>query len=111
MAEKHNKKNLAEVQPEDQLLDQTLRPAAFKEFVGQEKIKENLKVMIGAAKERKEPLEHILLYGPSGLGKTTLAKIIARKCGSAIKAPSGAALEKAGDIAGLFKDSARGDFD
>jgi len=109
MAEKHNKKNLAEVQPEDQLLDQTLRPAAFKEFVGQEKIKENLKVMIGAAKERKEPLEHILLYGPSGLGKTTLAHIIARECGSGIKVTSGAVLEKAGDIAAILTNLQDGD--
>lgn len=109
MKEKDNRKKLTEAQPEDRLLDQTLRPGTFKEFVGQKKIKENLKVMIGAAKERKEPLEHILLYGPSGLGKTTLAHIIAKECNSGIKVTSGAALEKGGDIAAILTNLQDGD--
>ncbi len=100
--EKDNFKNLIESQPEDQILDQTLRPVTFKEFIGQEKIKENLKVMIGAAKARKEPMEHVLIYGPSGLGKTTLAHIIATEKNSNIRMTSGAALEKAGDIAAIL---------
>lgn len=108
MTEKNEKKNLIEPQPDD-ILDQTLRPRSFKEFVGQKKIKENLKVMIDAAKERKEPLEHILLYGPSGLGKTTLAHIIAKECGTGIKVTSGAALEKAGDIAAILTNLQEGD--
>ena len=93
----------------DQILDQTLRPQVFGEFIGQEKIKENLKVMIGAAKSRKEPLEHILIYGPSGLGKTTLANIISREAGNNIKITSGAALEKAGDIAAILTNLQEGD--
>lgn len=109
MPEKPNSKSLIETFPEDQLLDQTLRPSAFNDFIGQEKVKENLKVMIGAAKERKEPLEHILIYGPSGLGKTTLAHIIAKECASNIKMTSGAALEKAGDIAAILTNLQDGD--
>lgn len=109
MPEKRNPKNRTEPQPEDQLLDQTLRPRTFIEFIGQEKIKENLKIMIGAAKERKEPLEHILIYGPSGLGKTTLAHIISGECQGGIKTTSGAALEKAGDIAAILTNLQDGD--
>ncbi|MEK7579685.1 MAG: Holliday junction branch migration DNA helicase RuvB [Patescibacteria group bacterium] len=107
--QKIEKKNIPLVQPEDQLFDQTLRPGNFKEFVGQEKIKNNLKVMIDASKERREPLEHILIYGPSGLGKTTLAHIIAKERGSGIKITSGAALEKAGDIAAIVTNLQEGD--
>lgn len=89
-------------QPEDLILDQTLRPSSFNEFIGQEKIKENLKIMIDAAKKRGETLEHILIHGPSGLGKTTLAHIIAKEIGGNLKITSGAALEKAGDIAAIL---------
>src|SRR3989344_6985456 len=81
--------------PEDRLLDQALRPRTFDEYIGQSKIKENLKVVIGAAKKRKEPIEHLLLHGPSGLGKTTLAYLIAKELGASIKITSGTALEKA----------------
>jgi Holliday junction DNA helicase RuvB len=83
-------------------LDQTLRPSALTEFVGQEKIVENLKVFISAACQRDEPLDHVLLTGPPGLGKTTLAHIIAHEMGSAIKMTSGPALEKPGDLAGIL---------
>lgn len=96
-------------QPEDLILDQTLRPLRFDEFIGQDKIKENLRIMIGAARVRKEPFEHILLYGPSGLGKTTLAHIIANEAGTNIKFTSGAALEKAGDIAAILTNLQEGD--
>lgn len=109
ISHKNNGKKIIAPQPEDQLLDQTLRPKNFKEFVGQEKIKNNLKIMIGAAKERKETLDHILLYGPSGLGKTTLAHIIAKESGSDIKATSGAAIEKTGDIAAILTNLQDGD--
>ena len=88
--------------PEDQLLDQALRPKTFDEYIGQNRIKENLKVVIGAAKKRKEPIEHLLLHGPSGLGKTTLAYLIAKELGASIKITSGTALEKAGDVGSIL---------
>lgn len=96
-------------QPEDLALDQTLRPLNFNEFVGQEKIKENLRIMIKAAKKRKQTMEHILLHGPSGLGKTTLAHIIAKEMGGNLKISSGAALEKAGDLAAILTNLNPGD--
>ena len=77
---------------DDQLLDQALRPRTFDDYVGQEKIKANLEVIIGAAKKRKEPMEHFLLHGPSGLGKTTLSYLIAKELGASIKITSGTAL-------------------
>lgn len=88
---------------EDELeYDLTLRPSRFEEFVGQGKIKENLKIFIEAAKRRKEALDHVLFYGPPGLGKTTLANIIAREMGANIKASSGPVLERPGDLAGIL---------
>lgn len=80
----------------------TLRPQNLVEYIGQAKIKENLKIFIDAANKRRETLEHILLYGPPGLGKTTLAHIIAREVGVSIKITSGPAIEKAGDLASLL---------
>lgn len=83
-------------------LDRALRPQRFEDFVGQENLKQNLRVYIEAAKERNEALDHVLFYGPPGLGKTTLASIIATEIGSDLKTTSGPALEKPGDLAGLL---------
>lgn len=87
---------------EDKKIEQSLRPKSFTEFTGQSKITDNLKVFIGAAKKRGEGLDHVLLTGPPGLGKTTLAHIIAHELGVKIKITSGPVLEKPGDLAGLL---------
>lgn len=95
---------------DDQVLDLALRPTTFDEYIGQQNVKENLSILIGAAKKRKESLEHILIHGPSGLGKTTLAYLIARESGAGIRITSGAALEKAGDIGSILTGMSDGDF-
>ena len=87
---------------EDVQYENTLRPTSFDEYVGQESIKSNLKVFIAAARERGEPLDHCLLYGPPGLGKTTLANIIASEMGVSIRATSGPVIERAGDLAAIL---------
>ncbi|RJQ14313.1 Holliday junction branch migration DNA helicase RuvB [Candidatus Parcubacteria bacterium] len=97
------------VKNEDVVLDQILRPKSWSEYVGQEKIKQNLKILIEAAKKRSEPIEHVLLYGPAGLGKTTLAHLIARELGSTIKITSGPAIEKVGDLAAILTNLSAGD--
>lgn len=94
---------------DDQVLDLALRPRNFTEYIGQEKVKDNLKIMLGAAKKRNEPIEHLLLHGPSGLGKTTLAYLIAKELGSSIKITSGTALEKAGDVGSILTGLNDGD--
>ncbi|MBR5157166.1 MAG: Holliday junction branch migration DNA helicase RuvB [Clostridia bacterium] len=87
---------------EDNEIEYSLRPKTLSEYIGQEKVKENMKIFIGAAKGRGEPLDHVLLYGPPGLGKTTLAGIIANEMGVNIRITSGPAIEKAGDLAALL---------
>jgi Holliday junction DNA helicase RuvB len=87
-----------------QVFENKLRPSSFEEYVGQVKVKQNLRISIEAAKKRKEPLEHILLHGPAGLGKTTLASIIAKEMGANIKVTSGPALEKQGDLAAIISN-------
>jgi len=97
------------LQNEDKSLDRTLRPHTFEEYFGQEKIKKNLKILLQAAKQRDETIDHLLLYGGSGLGKTTLAHIIARELDSNIKITSGPAIEKIGDLASILTNLEKGD--
>ncbi len=99
--------------PKDQdekILDVALRPTRFDDYIGQEQTKKNLSILVGAARKRKDPLEHILIHGPSGLGKTTLAYIIAKEFGAGIRITSGTALEKAGDIGSILTGLNDGDF-
>lgn len=96
-------------QNEDQKLDLTLRPRSLDEFVGQNTIKESLKIFMQAAKKRREALEHTLLYGAPGLGKTTLAYIIAREMNTNIRVTSGPAIERAGDLAAILTNLESGD--
>ncbi len=94
---------------EERILEQTLRPDTFSSFTGQFKVVENLKVFVGAASQRGEALDHVLLHGPPGLGKTTLAHIIANEMGAGIKITSGPVLDKPGDLAGLLTNLEPGD--
>ncbi len=90
-------------------LDHTLRPSIWDEYVGQENIKANLKILLTAAEERSHPAEHVLFYGPPGLGKTTLAHLIAKETGRQIKITSGPAIEKVGDLASILTNLSPGD--
>lgn len=94
---------------EDNIIDNTIRPESIEEYIGQEEVKENISVFIEAAKLRNEPLDHVLLYGPPGLGKTTLAFIIAHELGSHIKTASGPSIEKSGDLAAILSSLEPGD--
>ena len=94
---------------EDQILTLSLRPGKFSEFTGQNNVVENLKVTLAAAKKRKEPLEHVLLSGPPGLGKTSLAHIIAHEMGTKITSTSGPAIQRAGDLVGVLTNLNEGD--
>lgn len=90
-------------------VENSLRPTAMSDYVGQKKIKDNLDVYIRAAKKRGEPLDHVLLYGPPGLGKTTLSHIIANEMGASLKITSGPAIEKVADLASILTNLNKGD--
>ena len=99
----------ADIITEDDKIEQGLRPSSISEYIGQEKAKKNLKVFIEAAKLRNETLDHVLLYGPPGLGKTTLAGIVAQEMGVNLKITSGPAIEKPGELAAILNNLAEGD--
>ena len=94
---------------EEQRIEVTLRPQYFAEYVGQERLKKNLQLAIAAAKKRGEPIDHVLLYGPPGLGKTTMAAVIANEMGAGLRVTSGPAIEKAGDLASILTNLNDGD--
>lgn len=94
---------------DDKVLDYTLRPRTLLEFVGQKEIKENLGILMGAARQRQESIEHVLLYGNPGLGKTTLAHVIAHEMGTAIRTTSGPTIERVGDLAAILTNLQAGD--
>ncbi|MFP7169614.1 Holliday junction branch migration DNA helicase RuvB [Terribacillus sp. 7520-G] len=98
-----------ELKQEDEVIELSLRPSTLKQYIGQHKAKENLAIFIEAAKMRDEPLDHVLLYGPPGLGKTTMASIIANEMGVQFRATSGPAIEKAGDLAAILSSLEAGD--
>lgn len=93
----------------EQQIEVTLRPQTFDEYVGQERLKRNLRLAIEAAKKRDEPIDHVLLYGPPGLGKTTMAGVIAHEMEAGLRVTSGPAIEKAGDLASILTNLADGD--
>ena len=98
-----------DLSPEDAQIEKTLRPSYLSEYIGQDKVRKNLKIYIDAAKLRKESLDHVLFYGPPGLGKTTLSSIIANEMGVNLKITSGPAIEKPGDMAAILSGLDEGD--
>lgn len=94
---------------EEKIIEVSLRPQSFDEYVGQERLKKNLKLAIAAAKKRGEPIDHVLLYGPPGLGKTTMATVIANEMGVGLRVTAGPAIERAGDLASILTNLQDGD--
>ena len=94
---------------DEQVIEVTLRPQSFDDYVGQERLKKNLKLSIAASKKRGEPIDHVLLYGPPGLGKTTMATVIANEMGANIRVTAGPAIERAGDLASILTNLQDGD--
>jgi Holliday junction DNA helicase RuvB len=94
---------------DEQQIEVTLRPQTFAEYIGQSRLKKNLKLAIDAAKKRSEPIDHVLLYGPPGLGKTTMATVIANEMNTNIRVTAGPAIERAGDLASILTNLADGD--
>lgn len=101
--------NTSSDDPVDEEIEITLRPRDFANYIGQERLKKNLQLAIAAAKKRSEPLDHVLLYGPPGLGKTTMASVIANEMGAQIRITSGPAIERSGDLASLLTNLQDGD--
>ncbi len=99
----------SETTPEEEVIFTSLRVAEWADFVGQDQVKKSIQIGISAAKKRKEPLEHVLLYGPPGLGKTTLSHLIAKEMGANIRITSGPAIERAGDLASILTNLEAGD--
>lgn len=94
---------------DEQLIEVTLRPQRFDEYIGQDRLKKNLKLAIDAAKKREEPIDHVLLYGPPGLGKTTMASVIANEMGTNLRVTAGPAIERPGDLASILTNLSDGD--
>ena len=107
--ERRNSQETSRTTSDEKFLDQTLRPNSWDEYIGQKNIKDNLKILLKAAEQRKHPPEHLLFYGPPGLGKTTLANLIAKETRAQLKATSGPAIEKVGDLASILTNLSAGD--
>ncbi|HRU95228.1 MAG TPA: AAA family ATPase, partial [Anaerolineae bacterium] len=100
----HNRNLSPEAEPEEAALDRALRPQHLDDLIGQERVRENLRILIAAAQGRNEALEHTLFYGPPGLGKTTLAHICANEMGAPIRITAGPAIERPGDLAAILSN-------